>query len=375
LSSGRVVRSLFGGRPRAGSSNIDIYTHFLPPDYAKSIRETTSRAYSDLYGIDGLIQLYPNLSEFEARLRHMETNGTELQVLTPLPVPVEKFIADSDRQTPGELVRIANDAMAEEVARHADRFVGVALLSFDDIGSAVTEMHRAVTKLGLKGAMIFTHIGGHPLDLPEFYPIYEKAIELGVPLWLHPISWDYFPWVREHLLWQIFCWPFDTTLAMARLVYGGVMERYPTLKLITHHAGGTVPFLLGRVIDVYDQERGFATLYGQGSIARDIAPLPQYRPEELFRTFYADVALSGWLPSLACAYDFFGSDRLVFGSDYPFGPERGERFLRSNLAAVEQLRLPRGEHSKILEKNARMLLGLGEKRSRSGQSEIRRNSA
>jgi uncharacterized protein len=372
LSSRGVVRSLFGGRPRTGSSNIDIYTHFLPPGYAKSIRETTSRAYPDLHGIDGLIQSYPNLSEFEARLRHMEANGTELQVLTPLPVPVENFLADSDRQTPQELVRIANDAMAEEVARHADRFVGVALLSFGDVGSAVTEMQRAVTQLGLKGAMLFTHIGGRPLDLPEFHPLYEKAIELGVPLWLHPISWDYFPWVREHLLWQTFCWPFDTTLAMARLVYGGVMERYPALKVITHHAGGTVPFLLGRVIDVYDQEREFATLYGQGAFARDVATLPQYRPEELFRMFYADVALSGWLPSLGCAYEFFGPDRLVFGSDYPFGPERGERFLRTNLAAVEDLQLPRKERSTILEKNARMLLGLG---PRSGQPEPRRDSA
>src|SRR6185437_3224797 len=143
-------------------------------------------------------------------------------------------------------MRIANDAMAETVVRNPRRFTGVALLCFQEIDQAVEELERAVQILGMKGAMLFTHIQGNPLDMPKLFPLYAKAIELDVPLWIHPISWNYYDWVRDFLIWQIFGWPIDTTLAMARLVYGGVMEKFPKIKFITHHAGGTVPYLFGR---------------------------------------------------------------------------------------------------------------------------------
>jgi predicted TIM-barrel fold metal-dependent hydrolase len=338
--------------------NIDIYTHFLPRSYARLIKETTSRVNADIVSVESLEKMFPNLCELDTRLRHMDKHDTRIQVLTPLPVPVEDFLSDSDRQTPQELARVANDSLAETIARRPDRFVGVALLPFCDTRSAVEEMERAVKQLGLKGAMIFTNIHGRPLDLAEFFPIYEKAIQLGVPLWMHPVSWNYFPWVRDYLLWQIFCWPFETTLAMARLVYGGVMERYSSLKWITHHSGGTVPFLVGRVSDIYDQEQEFAALYGyHGEARQEQNSETSRRPEDQFRMFYSDVALSGWQPSFICAYQFFGADRLVFGSDYPFGPEQGERFLRGNLAAVEKLEMSAAERIQVLEKNALALLG------------------
>ena len=194
--------------------------------------------------------MFPTLCEFDTRLSHMDRYNTSVQVLTPLPIPAEMFVEPSAASS---LVSVANDAMAEAVAKHPDRFVGVALLSFVDMDEAAKELERCVKQLGMKGAMLFTHISGRPIDIPELSPVYEMAQRLDVPLWIHPISWNYYDWVRDFLIWQIFGWPIDTTLAMARLVYGGVLEKFPDLKFITHHAGGTTPYLIGRVIDTYDQ--------------------------------------------------------------------------------------------------------------------------
>ncbi len=330
---------------------IDLYTHFFPPAYAEAIARTTSRQHPDVPDLRLLQGVFPNLCQLDLRLPHMDRYGSEVQVLTPLPIPPGQFIADVDRQTPGQLSRIANDALAEAVVRQRDRFVGVALLSFRDIDSAVAEMHRAVDELRFAGAMLFTNIEGEPLDSERLFPIYRTACALDVPLWLHPVSWNYYPWVRDYLIWQIFGWPLDTTLAMARIVYGGVFDRFPQLKLITHHAGGAVPSLIGRVIDTYDQRRDLLRVAGTEPSAKVLES-----PPDAFRRFYADTAVSGVTNTLRGANELFGNERLVFGSDYPFGPELGERFLRANLEAVEQLGLSEADTEKILDSNARQLL-------------------
>ncbi len=340
-------------RKAPSSSNIDIYTHFFPPAYAKEITRVATRTPPDVPNIEMLMRMFPNLCEFETRLAHMDRYETSLQVLTPLPIPADLFVGDSSAAA---LVRVANDAMAEAIAKRSDRFVGVALLSFLDAQEAASELERAVKHLGMKGAMLFTNIGGRPVDMPQLFPVYEKAQALDVPLWIHPISWNYYDWVRDHLIWQIFGWPIDTTLAMARLVYGGVLEKFPKLKFIAHHAGGATPYLIGRVIDTYDQNEELMRLSG-GSGSHAPPPLAK-KPIDYYRMFYGDTALSGIDGAMTCAHEMFGSDRLAFGSDYPFGPENGQRFIHSNLAAVNNLKLPDRERNKILHENARYLLGL-----------------
>lgn len=339
------------------SMNIDIYSHYLPTPYAEFLSHSTRGVHPDTGRIAELGQLFPPLCNLDMRIGHMDRYQLSVQVLTPLPIPVEQFFEQGNQAQAAELVRVANDSMAESVARKPERFVGVALLSFQEVGAAIEELVRTVQQLGMKGAMVFTNLSGEPLDSPRLYPLYEKVIELDVPLWIHPVSWDYYPWVREYLIWQTFTWPFDTTLAMARLVYGGVLEKFPRLKLITHHAGGVLPCLAGRVQDVYDQTKEFAALYSEKVLPEQTPSGSASRtPLDYFKMFYSDVALSGWKPALECAYAFFGSSRLVFGSDYPFSPEQGERFLRTNLAAVMELEISAAERSRVLEENAKLLL-------------------
>ncbi len=334
--------------------NIDIYTHFFPKAYAHELIRHTTQIHPDVPDVGVLMQMFPNLCDLESRIHDMDDCETTLQVLTPLPIPIELFTESEQNAT--ALMRIANDAMTETVAGNPRRFAGVGLLCFQNIDQAVAELERVVRELGMKGAMIFTHIQGKPLDMPSLFPIYAKAVELDVPLWIHPISWNYYDWVRDFLIWQIFGWPIDTTLAMARIVYGGVLEKFPKIKFIAHHAGGTVPYLLGRVIDTHDQNEELVQL-SAGS-GKEGAISSEKTPEDYFRMFYGDTALSGLSGAMRCAHEMFGSDRLLFGSDYPFGPDDGRRFIRTNLSALSALELEPSAHAKVLSRNAEALLKL-----------------
>ena len=244
--------------------------------------------------------------------------------------------------------------MAEAISKRQDRFAAVALLCFADMDEAANELERAVKRLGMKGGMLFTNISGKPVDIPQMFPVYEKAQSLDVPLWIHPISWNYYDWVRDFLIWQIFGWPIDTTLAMARLVYGGVLEKFPRLKFITHHAGGTTPYLIGRVIDTYDQNAELMRLSGSSAITGPAAK----KPIDYYHMFYGDTALSGIPSAMNCGYEMFGSDRFAFGSDYPFGPDAGQRFIHANLTAIESLKLSSSDIKKVLVGNSQSLLGM-----------------
>jgi len=332
---------------------IDAYTHFFPVAYQQMIERCTTRKHPDVPNLQALARLFPNLCEFETRLRHMDKHGIAIQVLTPLPIPVELFIGERDAVTGCELARVANDALATEIGKQDTRFVGVGLLSFSDMQHAVLELSRTVDDLGFAGAMLFTNIAGQPLDSEFLQPLYAKAVELDVPLWLHPVSWDYYPWVRDYLIWQIFGWPIDTTLAMARIVYGGVFDLFPKLKIITHHAGATVPALFGRVVDTYDQNLELAQL----SAVRPIEVSDFGRnPVQDFSNFYADTAVSGSVPALRAAVDVFGVGHVLYGSDYPFGPNAGQRFIRANLEAVGALHLSPSDTESIFYNTTRALL-------------------
>jgi aminocarboxymuconate-semialdehyde decarboxylase len=349
---GKVLGSLSPNRKdSASSANIDIYTHFFPPAYAKEITRVATRSHPDVPNIEMLMRLFPNLCEFDMRMSHMDRYETSLQVLTPLPIPPDLFVTDP--RAAAALTRVANDSLAEAIAKRLDRFAGVALLCFQDMDEASLELERSVKQLGFKGAMLFTNIAGRPLDIPEMSKVYEKAQSLDVPLWIHPISWNYYDWVRDFLIWQIFGWPIDTTLAMARIVYGGVLEKFPKVKFITHHAGGTTPYLIGRVVDTYDQNEELMRLSGDPSRAHPPAAKP---PIDYYKMFYGDTALSGIPGAMQCAYEMFTSERLAFGSDYPFGPDRGQRFIGSNLTAINSLKLGSRDQKKVLVDNARALL-------------------
>ena len=243
--------------------------------------------------------------------------------------------------------------MAELCARHPARFPAfVAALSLDDVDAALNEAERAITTLGARGIQVFTNIAGHPLDEERFKPVFALMAEHDLPIWLHPARSasmpDYASETKSRFeMWWCFGWPYETTVAMARLVFAGVFDRHPGLKIVTHHlGGGMIPFFDGRI------GAGMEVL-GQRTSDEDYSKIISSlkRPHlAYFREFYADTALFGGSNGLPCGLDFFGADRVVFATDAPLGP------IAKTIAAVNALALDNAERQKIMAGNAERLM-------------------
>ena len=247
--------------------------------------------------------------------------------------------------------------MAELVNRYPDRFTaGVACLPVNNMDAALEEAERSIHDLGFKGIQLYTSSNGKPLDSSEFVQLYEMMAEHDLPVWIHPARdqkiADY-PGeeASKYKLFLFFGWPYETTLCMSRLVFSGVLERYPNIKFIAHHSGAMIPFFAQRIptspIDKINPD------------VKDGLKLSE-SPLVYFKKFYADTAPTGGTPALMCAYDFFGSDNLVFGSDYPYpGGAQGEEFaLRQAIRSVESMDVPQTEKAKIFGKNGERILHL-----------------
>lgn len=226
---------------------LDIYTHILPDAFAREM----DRVSPGLGDIAARLRKVAPLHDLPARFRAMDAAGVGYRQVVSLPnPPIEEFASGAVAQ---ELARIANDGMAELCARHPDRFPAfVAAVSLDDVDEALREVERAVTQLGARGVQVFTNVAGRPLDRPEYRPVFAAMAEHDLPVWLHPartaVMPDYAAERRSRFeIWWCFGWPYETSVAMARLVFSGVFDRHPGLKVVTHHCGGMVPFYDGRI--------------------------------------------------------------------------------------------------------------------------------
>lgn len=254
-----------------------------------------------------------------------------------------------------ELTRILNDELAELVVAHPDRFAGaVASLPMNQPDAACRELERAITVLKLNGVQLYTNVGGKPLDSVEFRPIFQMIAAYGRPVLLHPARArthaDYASeTASKYLTWQIFGWPYDSTAAMMRLVFSGMMEELAGLEILVHHAGAMVPFFHGRMQALFEL---FAPL-----IAADGAvPLP--RPAiEYFQRFNADTSVYT-AGSVNCACQFMGPSRVVFGTDAPFDATGGCYSVAASKAAVEAAACSESDKRAIFAGNAVRLFGL-----------------
>ena len=331
---------------------IDVYPHILPEKYFEKLLE---KAPPQFY-LEKRIRGIPCLMDVEKRFRIMDEFEDYVQVLTLASPPLE--IAAGPDDTP-ELARVANDEMAELVARHPDRFVAaVACLPMNNSDAAVEELDRAIGELGMKGIQIYTNVDGRPLDDPEFSFIFEKMAEYDLPIWLHPARGvgvaDYGTEDRSRYdIWFCFGWPYETAAAMTRIVFDGVLDRYPDLKIITHHLGGIVPYFGERIKGTYDQ---FGTRTDED---RSLLDQLKRHPYDYFKMFYADTALHGAsIPAMNCGLAFFGSDRVLFGSDMPFDVEKGYKYVRDAIEVIEEMALTVDQRKGIYEASARRLLRL-----------------
>ena len=273
------------------------------------------------------------------RLREMDEAGIDVQVLSHTAPATHKL----DAESAVKLARIANDRLHETVNAHPTRFAGFATLPTPDPKAAADELERAVTKLGFKGAMVHGMTHGRFLDEKQFWPIFERAQALDVPLYFHPaiphpavIETYYKDYVKD---WPMFIragWGFtvETATQGIRLVLSGVFDEYPNLKIILGHLGEGIPFYLWRITH---------------SMAREGRDRRTFR-EYFCRHFY--ITTSGFFsnPALLCCVQEMGIDRILFSVDYPF--------VENTLATkwLENLPLCAEDREKLVNGNAKRLL-------------------
>lgn len=333
---------------------IDIFNHIWPKPFFDALIGHIG-AMTDITMRSGAV---PMMTELDRRFEVMDMFGEDyMQVLSLASPPLEK-LAGPEKAL--ELSRIGSDSMAELCARYPDRFPGfIGTAPMNNPDHLVEECRRAVEELGAVGMQIFTNIAGNPVDLPEYEPFFEYMASAGKPVWLHPARGENFADYKneersEYEIWWTFGWPYETSAAMARMVFSKLFDKYPGLKVITHHAGGMVPFFEGRVGPGWDQ-------MGKRTTDRDLAAVRKAlkRPHlDYFKEFYADTASFGSRKAIEHAIEFFGEDRVLFASDAPFDPEGGPMYIRETIRILDALDVSEETRKKLYQDNAVTLLGL-----------------
>ena len=321
---------------------IDIAAHYIPITIQKMFAENLHFAKAATYPFP------PSNADPEVRLGLMEKHGVDMQALlahTWITPPVRKAFTPKEQE---QLRKISNRENYALCKAYPGKFVNICAISLLDVNAALEELKRCTQELDCRAVTIATNQVGQGIDSPEFLPFYQALAEHDLPLYLHPTDWESrYPLVDMTTGWRmmhVFGWPFDTTQAVWRLIYGGVLDRCPTLKVITHHLGAMLPYFQRRV-------EVNASMYLGTTLPRPIS--------EYWENLYGDTAVDGTRAALPCGYAFFGPDRMLFGTDYPYGPEEGEDFVRENLTAVMAMNLPDKEKAQILAGNACRLLKIG----------------
>jgi len=325
---------------------IDIYCHIFPDRFFHEMNRIAPR----LGNIGARLRGVKKLFDLDERFREMDRFGDYREVISLPNPPIEDF---AQGEVGLNLARIGNDAMAELCARHPARFPAfVAALSLTDVEGSVKEARRAVTELGAGGVQIFTNIAGRPLDEKAFEPIFATMAELDQPIWLHPARTaampDYAAEQKSRFeMWWCFGWPYETSVAMVRMVLAGLLDRHPKLKIITHHLGGMIPFYDGRI------GPGLAVL-GSRTLDEDYSKVLSSlkRPHlDYLHDFYGDTALfGGGIQAVRCGLEFFGVNHVVFATDTPLGP------IAPTIDRINELDIPAADRRRIFAGNAERLL-------------------
>jgi len=312
---------------------IDIFNHFISPSVGKMVEK------APYYGKGKEFPYPPQNADPEVRLSIMEKYGVDVQVVSQT-TPVLLGLSDEDAM---EVCRISNRDNYALCRAYPDRFVNVCIFHLPDMKGTMEELDRAVSELDCRGVTISSNQAGRGLDSPEFFPFYEKVVDLDLPILIHGTHWECSPLMDMEHSWRflhVFGWDYDGTQALWRLIFGGVIDRFPSMKIITHHLGNYFPFFVRRI------ETNFEWIL-KDKLPRHIS--------EYYGNIYGDTAVDGTPGAFQCGYAFFGADRMMYGSDYPFGAEAGEDFIRENLAGVRALAIPEAEKKKILGENAKKM--------------------
>ena len=324
---------------------IDVFNHFYPKDYLDALPKPLPEMVSFLSSDNPAGGKGKSIIDLDYRISQMDKFGIDEQILSlpgptiddlPSNVPIKEF---------NRIYRAANDGIAKIAEGSHGRFKGIATVSLLDVQAAVEETERAVKDLGLLGVQVLSNVRGKPLDSPEFEPLYSKVSQLGCGLWIHPsYIRTIYDWMNDsYNMNMMMGWGIDTALASFRIFRGGVLERHPDLKIITHHLGTLIPLMAGRI-------NGF--VMGQGKSGAPPLPLKK-TPIEYLKMFYVDTAEGMWKQAMDLAYGFYGVSHMLFGTDYPWGDTQK---IIDNIKALnisqEEKKMILGENALQLFKNA-----------------------
>ncbi len=316
---------------------IDVHKHIYPETYWNALMRISERIklHNDVLRILDYFPKRGLLVKAEETIEPMEKLGIGAYVLS-LSIP-NVYLPDASMSL--DLAQIANDAYAETRRRYPDKFYVLASvpLNFPDL--AVQELDRAIGKLGMNGVTLGSNIAGKPLSSPEFFPFYERVNQLKLPIFIHPMSPPETEEKDEYFVTPLVGYIFETTLAVTKMVFTGVFEKFPDIVWILPHLGGAIPYLQGRIDSGYRH-------YAQ---CRQNISKP---PSEYFKEFYYDT-ISANLPALRCALEIVGPEHLVFGTDHPFWPLESISLLNES---VGKLDLSPSEREAVESKNVLRIL-------------------
>jgi aminocarboxymuconate-semialdehyde decarboxylase len=287
---------------------LDLHTHFYTPEFFQAVKDLPSEFSFDKSSTGQTIITYrgarffgvtPAMTDVSKRLEDMDQVGIDVEVVS-LSTP-NVFFTDAEHQP--NVAKMMNDSYAELIAKHPKRFKGFASIPMDAPDAALFELHRAIDELKLNGVILLSNIGGRPLTAPEYRPFFTEANRMRLCIFLHPMLPANSDSFREYVLGPIIGFPFDTSLAVARMCYDGMFEEFPDIRWLIGHLGGAVPYLMERMDNGF---RDFADCRAK------IDKLPSVY---LKRLYYDTVSFSPH--TLNMVRNMVGADHMVMGSDYP----------------------------------------------------------
>ena len=331
---------------------LDIFNHVLPREVFERFRALAP----DNPGLKAFEKL-AGLWDMDAHFRLMDGFAGYRQIICLSNPPIE-MLGPPDK-TP-ELARFANDRMAALVQRHPERFPGfIASMPMNNPDASIAEAERAIKTLGAVGIQVFTNVLGRPLSHPDYFPLFQAMRRNDLPVWIHPMrgpnAADYATeTASEHEIWFTFGWPYETSACVTRLIFAGIFDKLPGLKLVTHHYCGMIPFFADKIA------LGFSQIFDgtpDHNPAAEKAGL-KLQPIEYYRMLYADTAVNGSVAAAQCGHAFFGTNHTLFATDAPFDPLGGNNLIGRTIEAVNQLPITPAERARIFEGNAVELLKL-----------------
>lgn len=319
---------------------IDCQSHLFFPEVLDMMRrrKTEPLVYDEngttfLKMGDWLRKVPPHYLDANAKLASMDASGIEITMLSTNDPGPEWFGADGPA-----VAQLIHDSLAGVIAKHPTRFRGLCVLPLQNEKAAAEELDRCVKKLGFKGILLYTNLAGAWCDESQFHWLYARAEELGVPILLHPAKPMTTEQVKGYELTSTLGNMFENTIAIARIIASGLLDKHPRLKLVCPHLGGTLPYISGRMDhQLTVLKRGPQNL--------------QRKPSEYLRSIYMDI-VSPLPEAMRFALDFSSAGKLLFSSDHPWVEPK------DILDPLRSLKLPAADEQKILSGNARQLFGL-----------------